>query len=385
MQANGKKTARAATYYKNENGVYCWRFTPPKNKWGSKKRIYVQCPPQNNTTEFLKTLARDAVTRHLEGKFTTSDTFGAYVKETYIEQYVAARNLSHGSKKQLRYLLEKLAAPHLGPVPLGAIDAAAVAKAVAKMKTELRNGRPRYSDRTIALMVCSIITMLKWAARLGDIPAKPEIPIPKVMRYHKPKPYNTRQVQETIAAAKNNTQRVVLSLLYETGMREAEVLGLQWSQIDFDRKVISVDRQLVRGERKDGAKFPAPRVLRMTTKGNSERLMPMSPQLIKALRGIQHMRSSYVICHDGSIPRYSAGKPYSVSWLRAVLESTRKVTELPHTRIHDSRHHFATRCSAAGMNPFALQRLLGHKDIRTTMGYVHPEVEAPPSVLEGTG
>lgn len=362
-----------AAHQKKENGILFKRFMSPINKFGIKKRIYVQCPKEYNTTAMLQKLVREAIDRHMEGKFTTSDSFGSYVSERFIDEYAAAKNLVDDSKDQLRYLLEKLASPAIGPTPLAMVDAGVVGRMLAKLREKTKaDGSRHYSDRTLNLVVIAIVGVLKWAARLGDIPAKPEIPIPKVAKYRRPEPYTSSEAQKTIDAAPNERERAVLMLLFETGMRESEVLGLQWPQIDFEKKVITIDRQLRN------------HVVRHT-KSKRPRWVPMSTQLIKALKRILHMRSAFVICHDGSDPRFESGLPYSDAWIKNVIRRTRETTGLRHVRVHDARHHFATRCSNAGMNAFDVQALLGHSDIRTTMDYVHPTPSTPPSVFEGTG
>lgn len=365
------------------------RFMSPPNARGVKKRLYVQCPPQCNTTVMLKQLIENATKAWVSGNFTKGDTFGSYVTDKFIDEYAAARGLLDDSKSQLQYLLEKLAAPTLGPMPLVSIGQSEVAKMIGALrKAEKPDGRKRYSQRTIHLAVVAVVQLLKWACKVGDIGSRPEIDIPRVTEYLRPKPYNANEVKTAIGSAELANERAALKLLFETGMRESEVIGLQWSRVDWEQKVILVNQQLrpVKRVREPGDTTRKRREYALRPpKNKKERRIPMTPQLVRELRSIQHMRSDFVLCHDGSDPRFESGKPYSEAWIKAIIRRARAKTGLRHNRVHDARHQFATRCTSAGMNAFEIQALLGHSDIRTTMGYVHADPAAPPSVLTGVG
>jgi integrase/recombinase XerC len=66
---------------------------------------------------------------------------------------------------------------------------------------------------------------------------------------------------------------------------------------------------------------------------------------------------------------------------RAVRKASRKtgVPILP----HELRHAYATHCLNRGANPRAIQEVMGHKSLETTMGYLHAEALSVSSPLDG--
>ena len=68
------------------------------------------------------------------------------------------------------------------------------------------------------------------------------------------------------------------------------------------------------------------------------------------------------------------GKP--VTDIKKSFASACKQAEIEGLRFHDLRHTTATRMGEAGIDPFTIAQILGHKDIRTTVGYTHATREA---------
>lgn len=345
------------------------RFMSPPNAKGQKKRLYVQCPPEYNTSTFLKKMEREAIDRWVSGMFTTGDTFAAYVNERFFKEYPASKNLKPSSVSTIRWVLD-IALKQIGDVPLGAIDAGVIARMSAHLKTVMVSfknvgTRRRYSEQTIKTIVITICSVLRWAARLGDISSMPNIQIPRVPRMQRPAPYTPEEVHKLMKATASETERLVFLLLFDAGIRVSELLGLTWEQVDFAKGIVLVDRQIYRGE-------AAP------TKNSEARPIPMSPDLAAALKAYRHLRGPNVFLRPN-------GRPFSASYVRAMLTRCSQRVGLRRTRVHDGRHAFATRLSESGVPTFTLQKLLGHSDIRTTQEYVHPTLPPLPSVMAAKG
>lgn len=346
------------------------RFMSPPNARGLKRRIYVQCPPEYNTTTFLKQLEREAIDLHMKGLFTTSDTFGSYVDERFRKEYPTAKNLQPSSREVMDYYLA-MATAEIGGVSLAAVDAKVTARLVAKLQSvmkEEKGGAPvrRYSDTTVQHAIIWVITVLRWAVKLGDLAGRPEIPVPKAAKYNRPQPYSREEAQRLLAHAKDKRDTAMFLLMFDAGLRKSEMLGLQWPQVAFNEHVMIIDRQRYRG------------VLKMQTKGGRGRRVLMSAQLEAALKAVRRPSSGYVICNE-------RGDAMSDGWVRQVFDRARNKAGLRHVRIHDGRHHYATRRMSEGADPFLVQQLLGHQDIRTTQIYVHPVEHRPGSVLDQAG
>lgn len=182
------------------------------------------------------------------------------------------------------------------------------------------------------------------------------------------------QVHRFIEAVKDCADYVVILAAIFTGMRQGELLGLRWQDIDLDRGLIHV-RQQSQYLPDKGFYFDDP-------KQNSKRTIPMPLPLNSALRQVQkdqlRYRSIYlkeykendlIFCNpDGSQQEGTA--------LTKRFQKLLEQNGLPKMRFHSLRHTFATMARGAGMNIEDIQDLLGHADISTTKNmYTHIEIE----------
>lgn len=155
--------------------------------------------------------------------------------------------------------------------------------------------------------------------------------------------------------------RAYVQLCAFAGLRLGEAAGVQVGDIDFLRRELHVRRQIQR----DGTTF----VVR-PPKYSSERRVFLPDDLIEAL-------SQHVAIHvPGEEPTrwlfpYRDGPLYdnSVIWR---WRATRKSAGLPHVRLHDLRHFYASGLIAAGCDVVTVQRALGHESASTTLNtYAH--------------
>lgn len=148
-----------------------------------------------------------------------------------------------------------------------------------------------------------------------------------------------------------------LATLYYTGMRRAEVLGLDLDDIDWETAT-----------------------LRVLGKGNKERLVPMHPDLEVILR-------SYLA--DRVEPKESRALFVSIRKRRISRETLEKWVKaagcaagIPWLHPHVLRHTLATRVLRKTHDLSLVQRLLGHSSITTTTIYVHTDVADMARALE---
>ena len=151
--------------------------------------------------------------------------------------------------------------------------------------------------------------------------------------------------------------RAMLELLYSTGMRVAELVGCDMTSLDFDTEMV-----------------------RVTGKGNRERLVPIGGPALKALR-------DYFVQRDVQLKtRLQQGKKFDREAVflnsRGGRLTTRSVERLiaayglkagidkPVTP-HVLRHSFATHLLEMGADMRSVQELLGHASLSTTQKYTH--------------
>jgi integrase/recombinase XerC len=138
--------------------------------------------------------------------------------------------------------------------------------------------------------------------------------------------------------------KAIITLLYGCGLRISEALGLNYNDVD-DTEVIKI-----RG------------------KGNKERLVPVLPEVKKAIAAYK------AACpYNGEALFYgSKGKRLRPEIIQKKLRSYRGLLGLPdYATPHALRHSFATHLLAEGADLRSIQELLGHASLATTERYTH--------------
>jgi len=143
---------------------------------------------------------------------------------------------------------------------------------------------------------------------------------------------------------------VLLSI--NTGLRQGEVFGLNWNDIDFSRTVLTVN----------GA----------TAKSGKTRHIPLNSEALSLLRNWKNQlqnTSKFIF------PGKDGNKLDNVrkSWVTLLKEA-----QITNFRWHDLRHHFASKLAMAGVDLNTIRELLGHSDLTMTLRYAHlaPEYKA---------
>jgi site-specific recombinase XerD len=152
--------------------------------------------------------------------------------------------------------------------------------------------------------------------------------------------------QKLLMAKREHT---LLLLLYGGGLRVSEACGLQWKQIDFDK-----------------------RVLRILGKGSKERIVAVPPKVISALSELERSHT-FVFGREKLDPR----KAYDI-----VREQGRRAGLLKPLHPHALRHSFATHLLSSGANLRTLQELLGHANLQATQRYTHIGVDQLARTME---
>lgn len=182
-------------------------------------------------------------------------------------------------------------------------------------------------------------------------------------------------------------------ILLITGMRIGEFSGLQWNDIDFDKKVIHVQRSMMSAYQ-DGKK-----IMELTTPktANSYRLIPFfddTENLFKAWKVKQDYYKEklgsrwrldekfgdlvFTTTMGSPITRYNIVHDLKKVETNIILKENniayregRKPREFGHLHPHCFRHTFATRCFEKGLDPVVVQSIMGHANYSTTLSYTH--------------
>jgi integrase len=155
--------------------------------------------------------------------------------------------------------------------------------------------------------------------------------------------------------------RTMVLLAAVTGIRASEMFGLQWSDVDFDRRLLFIRRTYYRG------------AIGLPKNNASERVIPLSPVLLGALYAHkQHVRCGSI---DLIFPN-AVGKPYEPNNLvKRVLHPALSSLGLPKTGWRAFRRTVATALSEMREPVRTAQQVLGHSSAQATLAYYVQSVE----------
>ena len=160
------------------------------------------------------------------------------------------------------------------------------------------------------------------------------------------------------------------------GLRRAELLGLRWSDVDFDNATATVRQTLLRVDGR--LKFAEPKTDR------SRRTIPVPAPTLARLRARRALQTADRLAagarwkDHGLVFASTIGTPLEPRNVDRAWHAVRKDLGLDAVRLHDLRHACATFLLASGASPRTVMKTLGHSQISLTMNtYAHvlPEIE----------
>jgi integrase/recombinase XerC len=146
--------------------------------------------------------------------------------------------------------------------------------------------------------------------------------------------------------------RAVLEVLYSSGMRAGELIGVNFEDLD----------------RQD-------RLIRVRGKGRKERIVPVGARAFDALDA--YLKRKGRAAEPGAVFTGPSGKRLTARTVQRILEKYRKKLSLQQKASpHTLRHSFATHLLESGADLRAIQELLGHASLSTTQRYTHLNLDS---------
>jgi integrase len=197
-------------------------------------------------------------------------------------------------------------------------------------------------------------SMLRAAARwkvVRDIPHRFLL-----LKRQKPRPkfYDFDQYQGLLGAAEKIDPRTQLLVLLggEAGLRRGEIIALEWSDADLRRGLLTVERSEWKGSVTE-------------TKGMKVRVIPMTQRLQNALVAHRHLRGNRILYTDD-------GETVTVKVLqRWIAKAQHRAGLRASGALHILHHTFYSHLAMRGAPALSIQRLAGHENLQTTLGYMH--------------
>jgi integrase/recombinase XerC len=225
--------------------------------------------------------------------------------------------------------------------------------------------------RSIARKASAVRAFLKWAAQQEIIAGDPatglrvpklDRPLPKVMKAVDASALCELPPLDDPVGVRD---RAVLELLYGSGLRVAELCGLDLGDIDLSTGMILVLRK-GRKQRRLPLSGPGRRILELYLGDARGRLLQRSKQA-----------SAQEACFINT-----RGQRLGPRSVRSLLEKYLKAEGMRHVSPHALRHSFATHMLDGGADLRAVQELLGHDSLATTQIYTHVSSERLRAVYE---
>ncbi|HYG62454.1 MAG TPA: tyrosine recombinase XerC [Thermoanaerobaculia bacterium] len=284
----------------------------------------------------------------------------------YLEHIQAERNLSPHTvaayESDLTRFHHFLAAEFLGCDPGEVrpqdVDVLAVRSFLAWLTRE------GIGKRSQGRALSAVRSLFRFACREGTLSANPAQGVrtpkfPKTLPRHL-RPGEIENLVEAPAAGDGPLalrDRAILELLYATGLRVSELVGLDWRDIDLSA-----------------------RVLRTMGKGSKERMVPFGRPAADALRtwlgvweGVRGPKASED--EEPVFLNHVGGRLTRRSVERVIDKWVEQAALAKGVHPHTLRHTFATHLLENGADLRSIQEMLGHSSLSTTQKYTHLEVE----------
>ena len=222
--------------------------------------------------------------------------------------------------------------------------------------------RKKWSARTIRNCICALKSFLEWCQNRNLINHNPalNLPLPKPPK-HLPKSLSSDEAHKLLDWAKVadfrfpyeriRAQAMIATFLF-TGVRRKELIDLTIADLDFKRGAIFV----------------------RSGKGNKDRLIPLNHRLTPYLQEYLKDRARlgkttpYLFCRLRGNGKISPKMP---KLLFQKFEADTGIHVYPHLL----RHTFATQMLEGGSDIFAVSKMMGHNDIKTTTIYLSVSIE----------
>lgn len=218
---------------------------------------------------------------------------------------------------------------------------------VQRLKAALTERAPKTVNNVLTVLSVVLRTAVEWGV-IARVPCSI-----KLLKAPKSEAsfHDFDEFERLVDVARSEALALLVVLLGgEAGLRCGEIMALEWTDIDFAKRQLTV----ARSEWKGHVTMP---------KGGRVRYVPMTRRLTESLRQTRHLRGPRVLCD-------AAGKPLTQKVIQVLVRRTaRRANVKP--GIHILRHTFCSHLAMRGAPARAIQELAGHQDLGTTQRYMH--------------
>jgi len=229
------------------------------------------------------------------------------------------------------------------------------------VKSWIYNGiEDKLNPRSINRKLTAINTYYKYLLRTGSIEKNPLSTISGIKTSKRLYEWVEEKDMATLLDFKEfdpgfsgQRDKLIVELLYGTGMRRAELIGLKKQDVDLKSKTIKV-----------------------LGKRNKERIIPVPTTLVHAIEDYLVLRKEEGFENQGFLLLTDSGEQlYPMFVQRCVKNLVGSVSNISKTSPHVLRHSYATHLLNKGADINAIKELLGHASLAATQVYTHNSIE----------
>jgi integrase len=338
----GRRGAGEGSYYRLPSGKWRVVVSIGSGADGRRKRIYRTAKTRADAVVILRDLSARAARGVVESSAATvGEALAAWVRD-----FVTIERSANTAAQYSRVIQSHLAG--LSGVRLAKLSPGVIRSALADLS------RAGVGPRSVQLAFSVLSACLSNLVRLGAIPENPcrRLEAPKYER-KRIEPFTAEEIRSLLDASAGAWSHAAIVLAAACGMRQGEILGLHWEQVDFDGASLSIDRQAV----DVGGRVSIDR----PKTSNSVRVVALPPVAVEALQS--HRAILLRMGRAGSPLVFSSARGVVVRKVYFINRIWAEMLEAAGVRrrgFHHLRHSFATLSLGAGVPVHVVSSILGH-------------------------
>jgi integrase/recombinase XerC len=219
----------------------------------------------------------------------------------------------------------------------------------------------KISNRSVNRKLSSLKTFYKFLQKTHQIELNP-LAKHKALKVEKKVqvPFNQQEVEDVLELLNNQEvtftsirDKLIVELLYSTGIRRAELINLQEADVNLKQKTIKV-----------------------LGKRNKERIIPLLPSVVNTMSIYKELKMKVSTTLDSFFVTEKGNKIYETLVYRIINSYFSQVSTKTKKSPHIVRHSFATHLLNEGANLNSVKELLGHASLASTQVYTHNSLDA---------
>lgn len=288
------------------------------------------------------------------------------------QRWIATRSFAwaEGTLRFRRWAVDEVLTPDLGARPLGALSTEEIERWLAHRSTQpLRRGRKPLAPATMRNVFFVLSQSLGQAVRWGLIPANPARGIRLPRASTTARVWTLEQIRHFLEHTAGTRYSALWRLMFATGLRRGEALGLRWGDVDWEAGVIRVERAMLASSRSNAVTYGPVKTAR------SRRAIALDAGTVEVLGRWQRQRESekaaalrllgervaWERLDGGKAPVFATaldledpvfthadGSPWLPAGVSDTFRRQARQAGLPAVRLHDIRHTHLTYLLRSG-------------------------------------